>query len=261
MNSSDLKKIQNIYDDIAEIYRLFYKDYHVAVTHQGEEIAKALDICKIPRNARILDTSCGIGTQAIGLKLHGFNVSGIDLSPKSISQAHENAKEFGVDIDFQVGNLKDLDRIPADAFDVVLNCGNTLAHFLSTEDLYHAFKQAFRILRKKGVYINAFTDHREGIKTDDFLRDVTIYRDPTKKSMNFQLWTWLNLKKIYRCDDYTIIDNEGMNPELKKVSADFRIWSTQELEKVAQNSGFREPQWIETSQTGHHNPFFVCKAV
>ncbi len=46
----------------------------------------------------VLDCSCGIGTQAIGLALHGHRVHATDLSPVSVDCARPESTEFGVDI-------------------------------------------------------------------------------------------------------------------------------------------------------------------
>ena len=144
---------------------------------------------------------------------------------------------------------------------MVINCGNTLAHFLTQEDISAAFQSARECLHKHGVYLNALTDHRAGIDTQDRLRDINIHRAGQSKTVNFQVWTWIEEGKVYKCDDFSIIDHVKNDPELKKVSADFRIWSESELKNISENCGFKEMQWIEPAQSGHHNPFYVCRAV
>ena len=50
----------------------------------------------------VLDCSCGIGTQAIGLALHGHRVHATDLSPVSVDCARRESAEFGVAMTFGV---------------------------------------------------------------------------------------------------------------------------------------------------------------
>jgi len=46
----------------------------------------------VPKNARILDVSCGIGRHSIPLAERGYDVLGLDLSPLFIAKANATAK-------------------------------------------------------------------------------------------------------------------------------------------------------------------------
>ena len=83
----------------------------------------------------VLDCSCGIGTQAIGLALHGHRVHATDLSPVSVDCARRESIEFGVDITFGVADFRKLDETISDTFDAVISCDNSFAHCLNDDDL------------------------------------------------------------------------------------------------------------------------------
>ncbi len=83
----------------------------------------------------VLDCSCGIGTQAIGLALHGHRVLATDLSPVSVDCARRESAEFGVDITFGVADFCKLGESISDTFDVVVSCDNSFAHCLNDDEV------------------------------------------------------------------------------------------------------------------------------
>ena len=81
------------YDNLAEDYHLIFHDWKHAVSVQGE-VLNGIICSKVgsPGNEvmSLLDCSCGIGTQAIGLANHGFKVTATDLSPVSVERAKKH---------------------------------------------------------------------------------------------------------------------------------------------------------------------------
>ena len=81
-----------MYNEIADLYHLVYDDWDAAVAHQ----ASVLDhvITNLIRCAphSLLDVSCGIGTQALGLAARNYQVSATDLSAGSVARARREAK-------------------------------------------------------------------------------------------------------------------------------------------------------------------------
>jgi SAM-dependent methyltransferase len=73
-----------------------------------------------PAPARVADLGCGTGTLSVLLAELGYDVSGLDLSPKMIEQAKEKARGVGVTVTFKRG---DAAQPPwtSESFDVVLS--------------------------------------------------------------------------------------------------------------------------------------------
>lgn len=89
-------------------------------------------------NLTLLDCSCGIGTQAIGLAKRGFTVTATDLSSVAIQRAKRESQSFGVEIDFGVADFRSLETDVTGKFDIVLSADNALPHLISDDDLYLA---------------------------------------------------------------------------------------------------------------------------
>jgi SAM-dependent methyltransferase len=72
---------------------------------------------------RLLDIGCGAGREALGFARLGFRVVGIDIAPRMIEAARENARREGLEITFRVQNAADLDDPPG-SFDGVFWAGS-----------------------------------------------------------------------------------------------------------------------------------------
>ena len=53
------------YDELAPLYHLIYPDWAASVVHQGKQLSALIE-AEWPGSRKVLDLSCGIGTQSIG---------------------------------------------------------------------------------------------------------------------------------------------------------------------------------------------------
>lgn len=89
---------RDFYDDLAADCHLMFPDWDASMARQ----AAALDTLVRHRMGegswRVLDCSCGIGTQAIGPARAGHRVVGSDLSPRAATRAGTEAATRGVEL-------------------------------------------------------------------------------------------------------------------------------------------------------------------
>src|SRR5215470_2852958 len=99
--------VRDFYDGLASKYHLVYQDWYAAVERQSAALDRLIrGIHKNPVD--VLDCSCGIGTQAIGLARLGYRVQGTDISERSLERARIEAASLGVDIAFAACDFRDL---------------------------------------------------------------------------------------------------------------------------------------------------------
>ena len=67
----------------------------------------------------ILDVSCGIGTQALGLAKLKYDVTASDLSPEAVERAKVEAHKRGITLSFSVADMRDAFKHHGRQFDVV----------------------------------------------------------------------------------------------------------------------------------------------
>jgi ubiquinone/menaquinone biosynthesis C-methylase UbiE len=105
-----------------------------------------IDLAELQGDEDVLDAGCGTGLTMLRIadQRSGCKVYGIDLSPKMIEVARNDAAERGLDVDLRVGSITDL-PYPDESFDVVLT--NILFHHLDLADKRQAVAEIARVLR------------------------------------------------------------------------------------------------------------------
>jgi ubiquinone/menaquinone biosynthesis C-methylase UbiE len=96
--------VQSFYDSLAADYSLLFADWRASVQRHGDVLAALIRQYNADAHA-VLDATCGIGTQAIGLALR-LDVTASDLSPAAVEGARREAESFGAAIRFGVADLR-----------------------------------------------------------------------------------------------------------------------------------------------------------
>src|SRR2546422_418617 len=98
----------DFYDRLASLHHLIFQDWNESIARQAEQLTCIIRERWGVGAKRILDVSCGIGTQSIGLAQRGFLVTASDLSEGAISRAKIEAQRRGVEIDFSISDMRAL---------------------------------------------------------------------------------------------------------------------------------------------------------
>ena len=83
------------------------------------------------RDERVLDLACGTGRHALELARRGYAVVGVDITAAYIDAACQQAREYGLDVEFLRADIRDLSFYQA--FDVVLNLADGAIGYLETD--------------------------------------------------------------------------------------------------------------------------------
>jgi SAM-dependent methyltransferase len=115
----------------------------------GPEVDRVMKIMQPRGDDRVLDMACGSGRHSLELRRRGFEVVGADISADLIEIARRDAAEAGLDVDFVLSDLRDLDF--EDEFDLVLNLNDGAIGYLeSDEENLRTFEVISRALRPGG---------------------------------------------------------------------------------------------------------------
>ena len=79
--------MSEFYDRLASFYHLIFQNWDESIERQAGQLTSIIHERWGAGSKTILDVSCGIGTQAIGLAKRGFVVTASDLSDVPISRA------------------------------------------------------------------------------------------------------------------------------------------------------------------------------
>src|SRR4051812_48835926 len=113
--------VSHFYDELADDYHLIWPDWEATIRRQGSALHALIG----KERAAVLDCSCGIGTQAIGLALRGHRVTGTDLSPRAATRAAREAVHRNLSLRTAVADMRRL-PFPDGRFDAVVCADNAL---------------------------------------------------------------------------------------------------------------------------------------
>lgn len=244
--------VLEFYDDLAEDYHLIFASWNDAISRQGNILNKFIRSKLINSTIigiSLLDCSCGIGTQAIGLAKHGFIVTATDLSPVSIERAKRESASFGVDINFGVADLRSLETDVSGEFNVVLSADNAIPHLQSDDDLYLAGRNMYSKVRKDGLLVVTMRDY-----------DVLLQSNPTAMQPNvfdkgkrivFQVWDWADDFKTYTVNHFVIQDFNG-KWETKHRATKYRALKREEISSILSAAGFTDIRWHMPEESGYY---------
>ncbi|MBX7220556.1 MAG: class I SAM-dependent methyltransferase [Blastocatellia bacterium] len=148
----------DFYDELAPYFHLIFQDWEASVARQGNQLT-ALLAARWPGCRTVLDVSCGIGTQAIGLAQNGFVVTASDLAAGAVARARTEARTRGLQISFAVGDMRSCFTQHGGGFDLVLSGDNSVPHLLTDADIVLAFRQMLACLRPGGGCVVTVRDY------------------------------------------------------------------------------------------------------
>ncbi len=228
------------YDAIADQYHLFYRDWKATVERESGWLRRALR----DRNVnKVLDASCGPGTQTIALAQLGYEVTAADLSFNMLMKAREHARQYDVadDITFVRAGFLELTHALVGPYDAIITTGNSLPHLLSDADLTQAIHNFHKLLRPGGTLII-------GLRDFDFLLEDRAHfvprhahtDDPSEDNILFDIWDWDDGPPITVTFNTFIVTGKGSNYRVTKYPVIYRALRRQELETMLTDAGFTD---------------------
>jgi len=247
------KSIQQFYDQLSSVYHLIFADWRSSVQWHGEILDTIIRKKLGSTHLKVLDCSCGIGTQAIGLALCGYEVHGTDISPAAIERAKIEANSFGVIASFGVADLRSLDRQVSDSFDVVISCDNSLPHLLTDNDLLMAAKNIRTKLESNGLFIASVRDYDQILTDRPKSTLPQVFDDTEGRRVVFQLWDWSEDGRNYVFHLFILTESQG-KWRIFQYTTQYRALLRHELGEILTSAGFSDIGWQMPSESGYYQP-------
>ena len=246
------------YEALAGDYHLIFADWREAVLRQGaildQFIREQLDWEAIS----VLDCSCGIGTQAIGLALRGYRVHALDLSPAAIARARREAATFGASLSFAVADMRQLEPLVEGRFDVVLSCDNSLAHLLTGEDLLVSARAMRSTLQTDGLLLLSVRDYDPLARKRPRYVSPNVIDGPAGRRIVFQVWDWRDDDRAYTLHHFIVRQTEKGWTTTERVT-ECRAWRRDELTGVLRDAGFADVRWHAMEETEYVLPIVTAR--
>jgi SAM-dependent methyltransferase len=144
----------------------------------------------------LLDLGCGKGRHAIYLSQHGYDVTGVDLSPQSIAYARQFAHEH---LHFYVHDMRD--PLPYGPFDFIFNLFTSFGYFQNETENVVALRSAAQALKPGGKLVIDF------MNTERTVRELVSHEEKTVDGITFHLTRHLDADFIVK--DIRFADEHG----------------------------------------------------
>jgi glycine/sarcosine N-methyltransferase len=140
-------------------------------------------------NASILDCACGIGSDAIGLAVRGFQVTASDRSAAIVAEAERRAKGMVANVQFATCQWEDLPGRFDDRFDLVLCVGNSISHTPNKFATVRALSAMRAVLKPNGKLLLA-TRNWEKLRRENVRASVanTVLERDGMQCISVYLW-------------------------------------------------------------------------
>jgi glycine/sarcosine N-methyltransferase len=247
--------VRDFYDGLAADYHLVYGDrWDDAVAQQGEVLDRLIRSVR-DAAADVLDCSCGIGTQAIGLALRGHRVHGTDISEPSLERARVEAARLGAAVSFAVADFRDLASVSG-TFDVVLSCDNALPHLLDEAEIASALRAMRSKLRPGGLLIISIRDYD---KERPPAPPPYVVAGPPRRLV-VRLHDWDAPDSPYYTVRFFFLTEADDGWTMTHHGARYRAMPRGELAAAAAAAGFDDIAWHEADDVGYHQPILTARA-
>ncbi len=251
-------EVTDFYDDLSAHYHLLLADWDAAVAEQGRALDALIAELAGPGPKRVLDATCGIGTQAIGLALRGHRVTGSDLSPAAVARASREAQRFGVALDLRVADLRCLSEAFAERFEVVCALGNALAHLETDADLGSALCALAARLEPGGLLLADTRDYDALRRERPRTTPIGVYDDAEGRRLVFQVWDWDPDGEGYDLTIY-VLRHRGTAVEVLTFPGRCRALTRPALTAAIEAAGLAEVRWLEPEETDFYQSIVAAR--
>jgi 2-polyprenyl-3-methyl-5-hydroxy-6-metoxy-1,4-benzoquinol methylase len=180
--------LEEFYSRLTPYYHLIHTDWNKSIEEQATVLDTIIREQWGSDVTSILDVSCGIGTQVLGLAKLGYKVTASDLSREAIERAEQEAKERGIEISFSIGDMREAFVHHGRQFDLVISCDNAVPHLLNDNDILTAFEEFYRCTLPGGGCLISVRDYEKEKSEGQTWKSYGIRNVNDVRYFIFQVW-------------------------------------------------------------------------
>ena len=250
---------EEFYDALASEYHLLFADWWWAAQWHGRLIAGILAERGITRG-RLLDCTCGIGTQALPLATLGYDVTATDVSKAAVARARVEAAARGIDLDFKVCDVRDVRDHVDGTFDVVISCDNALPHLLTDEHLQRALGSIRACLRPRGLLLISLRDYDALRLTRPGGVSLSVHGEAGSRHGSGQSWRWSTDAEYADIELFTFTEDAAGSWRARSATTRYRALPRANLDELLISAGFHDVQWLMPAASGYYQPIVLAEA-
>ncbi|WP_377267851.1 class I SAM-dependent methyltransferase [Peterkaempfera sp. SMS 1(5)a] len=249
--------VRDFYDELAPDYHLIFRDWDTSMAYQAEVLDGLVRRRLGAGPHRVLDCSCGIGTQAIGLALGGHQVVASDLSPVAAARAAAEATTRGTVIQAAAADMRLL-PFQSSVFDVLVCADNSLPHLLSAQDLRAALAGMRRVLRDDGLLVITVRDYDEARRNQPTAAPPQVSETHEGRAITFQLWHWHKDGEHYDLEHFQLTPADSTwNVGVRRTT--YWALTRSQLTEFVAEAGFTDVTWHTPASSGYYQPVLTAQ--
>jgi SAM-dependent methyltransferase len=257
INTNDMGKA---YDEMSDDYECFFCNWEEHKNKQSESYDNIIKSLNFNKSAKILDITCGIGTQIIGLYERGYkNIYGSDISKKQINRANELCTKHDCDIKTFVCDACEIDNITAkESKDIILSSSNSIPLLGGKDNIKTMLEKSFHALKKDGVFIANIRDYTNLVKTRPLIAEMGNFIKNNIEHIWYETADWKD-EKTYLSDIYfSKINNNKITGKRYKFPEVYAVCKSDFID-LLNLVGFSD---VKFYSDGYHNisrPIYIAK--
>jgi SAM-dependent methyltransferase len=233
---------KHFYDELTPLYHLVYPDWNASIERQAAALDAMIRECWLSVQT-VLDVTCGIGTQALGLAQLSYHVTASDLSPSAVARARREAADRNLDISFSVADMRNAYNHHRRQFDLVIACDNAIPHLLSDADILTAFRQFYQCTRPGGGCLISVRDYDQEERAGVQCKTYGVRRQGDTRFIPFQVWEFHG--QLYDVSFYFIEDAGGSECRTHVMRTTYYAIGIDTLLSLLKEAGFRNVQRLD----------------
>lgn len=203
--------------------------YEMLYAHRDEDEARKLidnmlASISFPPPASIIDVGCGNGRHALYLADKGYEVTGVDISERSIKEAREEGQGKA---DFYIHDMRD--PLPGGPYDMLLNLFTSFGYFSTDEEMKSTLSNFANALNHKGFLVLDYFNARTIL--NNLVNEETI----TKNGYTFHI-------KRYKDGKFLVKEIEvenGKSADRENYYERVRLLNEEDFEHLLEEMGFQ----------------------
>jgi len=244
---------ETYYNDLSPYYKFIYPDWEGSVKRQAAALDGVITEFFGHEVQHILDAACGIGTQSIGLAELGYTVTASDISHAEVEEARTAASKRGLNIEFQVADMRELRSAYQKQFDVVIACDNSVPHLLNDAEILRAFEQFHWCTERGGGCIISAHDYAKMKRSRKRLYPRLPHEISGERILMFDVWEFDG--DFQEITTY-VVEDKGQPTARTRVIRGGRCYcvTTARLRKLLTQAGFSD---VKTLRDRFFQPLIV----
>lgn len=247
MDESSKNDTREFYDAVADAYHLYFRDWETQLEREGLQLRRWFRDRDIKR---VLDASCGPGTQSIALAQLGYDVVACDPSSGMLLRAHRHAVEYDVEDKIEIiqSDFLSLPDNVKGTFDAIITKGNAFPHLVTDAEIEKALRIFYGLLRPGGTVIIGMQDFEPYIEgrprfIPGRIHDADLV-DNEPEIITFDKWDWDEGPPLTVTVNNFILKGRGDEYEVRKHEVIFRALTAAEVQVVLLEANFENIEII-----------------